>query len=41
MKIEIKDKLNITISPEFVASTGELITAIAQLITALHEAGII
>ncbi|WP_257152974.1 hypothetical protein [Bacillus toyonensis] len=41
MKIEIKDKLNITISPEFVTSTGESIKAIAQLVTALHLAGII
>ncbi len=41
MKIEIKDKLNITVSPEFVAATGELISALAQLIAALHLAGII
>ncbi|MEI4713489.1 hypothetical protein WAG12_26330 [Bacillus cereus] len=41
MKIEIKDKLSITVSPEFIASTGELITAISQLVTALHLAGII
>ena len=41
MKIEIKDKLKITLSPEFVSSTGEVITAIGHLITALHLAGII
>lgn len=41
MKIEIKDKLNITIPPESILATGELISAIAQLIAALHLAGII
>lgn len=41
MKIEIKDKLNITVSPEFISSTSELITALSQLVGVLHLAGII
>ncbi|WP_283159859.1 hypothetical protein [Bacillus wiedmannii] len=41
MKIEIKDKLNITVSPEFITSISKLIKSISQLVAALHLAGII